>query len=104
MGTFLISLGHDFVLRKTDAAAGTPGHDIVPLVDPAAIMARLEKVPDRVVVLVGHRVVGVVPVHPLTKPYRLLDLAGGVFPDPFLASLDEVGDAEVFNLSLVLEP
>ncbi len=73
------------------------------LVDPAAIVALFEKVPDRVVVLVGHRVVRVVPVHPVAEPDRLIGDALGIFPDALLAAIDELGDAIRFDIALALE-
>src|SRR4030067_3822823 len=57
----------------------------------------------RVDVLVGHRVVGVVPIHPVAQANGLLRLDAGEPADPLLAALDEPGDAERFDVPLGLE-
>ena len=103
MGPILVALGDDLVLGDTGAAAWAPGHDIVPLVDPAALMAGLQEMPDRVVVFVRHRVVGVVPVHPVAEPDRLVGDPFRVFPDSFLAAIDKLGDAIRFDIAFALE-
>ena len=67
MGPFLVTLGHDFVLRDASAATRAPGHDIVPLIDPSLFMAGLQEMPDRVVVFVRHGEVGIIPIHPVAE-------------------------------------
>ena len=99
----LVALGDDLVLGQPGAAAGAPRHHVGALVDPPALVADLQEVPDCVVVLVGHRVVRVIPLHPVSQPDRLLRLFGGEPPYALLAELDEPVDAEVFNLTLVVE-
>src|SRR5215211_3141328 len=59
--------------------------------------------PDRVVVFVRHRVIGVVPVHPVAEPDRLVGLALGKAADTLLASLDEFRDAERFDVAFAFE-
>src|SRR5215211_241174 len=101
--SLLVSLGHDLVLGDARAAARAPRHHVVTLVNPAALVACLQEVPNRVVVLIGHRVVGVVPVHPVTEPNRLFGQALGKAPDSLHASLDELGDPVGFDVALALE-
>jgi hypothetical protein len=55
----------DLHVGDSRPTARTPGHHVVAAIDPAALPAGLEETPDRVVVLVRHRVVRVRPVHPL---------------------------------------
>ena len=99
----LVALRHDLVLRQAGAAPGTPRHHVRSLVDPAAPVTLLEEVPDRVVILVRHRVVGVVPVHPVPEPDRLARDRVGEPPDPRLAKLHEPVDAVLLDLALRLE-
>ena len=66
-------------------------------------MALGQERPDRVVVLVGVRVVAVVPVHPVTEPLALRGLDAGVLLDSRLAQLDKAIDPERLDLSLVVE-
>ena len=103
MDDLLVALGDDLVLGQAGAAARAPRHHVGALVHPSALVADLQEVPDGVVVLVGHRVVRVVPLHPVAQPHRLLGLLGGEPPDALLAELDEPVDAEVFDLALVVE-
>src|SRR5688500_9833835 len=91
------------MLRDAGAAARAPGHDVVPLVQPASLVDCLQEVPDRVVVLIGHREIRVIPVHPVPKADRLLGDAFGKRQHPLLASLDEFGNAELLDVSLALE-
>jgi hypothetical protein len=66
-------------------------------------VALLQELPDGVVVLVRHRVVGVVPVHPVAEPDGLLGLDGGELADALLALLHEAGQAELLDVTLALE-
>ena len=90
-------------LGEPGPAARTPGHHVVALVDPAVLVAAFEEQPDGVVVLIGHRVVGVVPVHPVAQADRLLRLHGGVGQDALLAALHEPGDAIRLDVALVVK-
>ena len=103
VGDLLVPLGDDLMFRDPGGAARAPGHHVVPLVDQPPLPALLQEVPDRVVVLVGHRVVGVVPIHPVAQANGLLRLDPGEPADPLLAALDELGDAERFDVPLGLE-
>ena len=98
----LIALGDDFVMRDAGSASGAPRHYVASFVDIAIPMADLEEVPDGVVVLVRHGVVGVVPVHPVSEANRLASLDVGEPPHALLAQLHEFVDAEVLNVRLGL--
>ena len=104
MGHLLVALGDDLVLRQAGAAARAPGHGVGAAVEPALLVAALEEVPDGVVVLIRHGVVGVVPVHPVAEPLRLAGLDGGVLAHPLLAVLDEAGDAVGLDVALRRKP
>ena len=92
------------VLRKRGAAARAPGHGPVRLDDPAALVTRLEEVPDVLDVLVGVREVGVRPIHPLPESDRLVGLDSGVSIHPLAAAVGEFGDAVRFDVALGVEP
>ncbi len=102
VGHVLVALVH-LVLADARAAAGAPGHAVAADVDEPPVVALLEEGPDRVVVLVRHRVVGVVPIHPVTEPDGLLRLDGGELADALLALLDEPGDSVLLDVALALE-
>ena len=53
VGLFLVPFRDDLVLTDAGRAAGTPGHNIMALVDHPALPALLEERPDLIVVLVG---------------------------------------------------
>src|SRR5207244_10350237 len=63
-----------------------------------------EEVPDVLDVVVRHRVVGVVPVHPLAEPNGLLSDDIGVFEDPLPTRLDKALETVLLNLALGVEP
>ena len=100
VGDVLVALGDDLVVGDASAAPGAPGHDIAALVDVSLLVADLEEVPDGVVVLVRHRMVRVVPVHPVAEPDRLLGLDVREPPDALLAEIDELIDAELLDVGL----
>src|SRR3954469_17664738 len=77
VGPLLIPLSYDLVLGNASSTTWAPGHDVVPLVEPAPVMNRLEEMPDGVVVLLGHCEVGVIPVHPVTESDGLVGDAIG---------------------------
>ncbi len=52
VGPFLVPLGDDLVLGEARTAPGAPRHHVVSLVDPPLLVAGLQEVPNRVVVLV----------------------------------------------------
>ena len=56
--------------------------------------------PDGVVVLIRHRVVRVVPVHPVAEPDRLLCLDIRESPHTLLAQVDEFADAVLLDVGL----
>src|SRR5260370_26516998 len=93
----------DLHVGDPGGAARAPGHDVQPLVDPTFLPAALEEAPDRVVVLIGHRVVRVVPIHPLAQADGLLGRDGGVPALAVLAGPDEVRDAVGLAVVLVGE-
>ena len=64
---FRISLGCDFMLRHACATSWAPRHDILSLVEPSVFVAGLQETPDAVVVLVGLRVIRIVPIHEITE-------------------------------------
>ena len=99
MDYLYVALRDDFVLGQSCAAAGAPGHYVSALVDQALLVARLEEVPDHVVVLVGLGVVGVVPVHPVSKPFGLLGYRIGESVNSSLAQIDELADPKTFDVS-----
>jgi hypothetical protein len=104
MSPLLIALGHDFMFGNAGSATGAPWHDVVALVEPAAIMDGLQEVPDGVVILIGHRQIRVVPIHPVSESDGLLSNAVGESQDSLLTSFYEFGDSESFDVSLALEP
>ncbi len=104
MRDLLVAFRHDLVLGDPGAAPRAPRHHVVPLVHEAALPAPLEEHPDAVVVLVGHRVVRVVPVHPVAEAQRLLRLDARVVEDAGLAPLDELGDPVPLDVALAPEP
>ena len=99
----LVALGGDLVLAQAGAATNAPGHHVGALVDPAALIAHLEKMPDGVVVLVREGVVRVVPVHPEAEPLRLLRNHLGEVCDAVLAVLDEFFDAVGLDIEFRVE-
>ena len=96
----LVALGDDLVVGDACAASGAPRHHVAALVDVPLLMTDLQEVPDGVVVLVRHRMVGIVPVHPVAQPDRLLGLDVREPPDSLLAQLDELVDAEFLDVGL----
>src|SRR6266508_502241 len=103
MGGLDISLGGGLMLRKRGTTPRAPGHDIMALVDPATLVAQLQEAPDAIVVLVGERIVGVVPVHPVAHALALLGDACGEAVYALLARVHKIGNAELFDLALGLE-
>src|SRR5260370_22192257 len=93
MRDLAVALGLDLHMAEAGAAARAPGHVVVTAVQPAALVAGLDDAPDRVVVLLGHRVVRVSPVHPLAKADALLGDDARKLEHAVLAKLDEFGDA-----------
>ncbi|MBA7604817.1 hypothetical protein ES703_11945 [subsurface metagenome] len=63
-------------------------------------MDPLKKFPDGVIILIGHGVVGIVPVHPVTQADGLLRLDLRVLAYPLLAAVDEILHAEGFDIPL----
>ena len=100
MDHLLVTFGDDFVLRQAGAAARAPGHRVGAAVEPAVLVAALQEMPDGVVILIRHGVVGVVPVHPVAEALRLFGLDRGVLAHPLLALLDEAGDAVGLDVAL----
>ncbi len=67
MNHFFVLFGKNFVLGNSSAAAQAPGHHIPALVKHLFLAAFFEKMPDGVIIRVGHRVIRIVPVHPLAE-------------------------------------
>src|SRR6266516_3878746 len=88
------------VLREGGAAARTPLHGSVPLVQPAARVTLLEEAPDVFDVRVRERVVVVVPVHPPAEATILTGDHLGVLGDALLAALVELREAVLLDLPL----
>ena len=98
-----VSLGRDLHVGEPGSAARAPWHDVVALVDQATCVALGQEGPDRVIVLVGVRVVAVLPVHPHPEPLALLGLLRGKSVHARLAQLHEAVDPERLDLALVIE-
>src|SRR5262249_54299873 len=100
----LVALVH-FHLTDPDGTAWAPRHRIMGAVNQSPIVAFSEETPDRIVVFLRHRVIAAalvwrlapvlfaVPIHPVTKPNRLLCLDTSKFIYPLLAERDESVDA-----------
>src|SRR5262249_46836147 len=91
------------VLRERRAAPNAPGHGAPALVEPAVLVAALQEVPDVLDVVVGHGEVGVVPVHPLAEPDRLLRDDVGVGENPLTTALGEAVEPVLLDLALGVE-
>src|ERR671911_595282 len=74
------------------------------LVQPAAVVHRLEKAPDVLDVRVGERVVAVRPVHPHSQAARLLGDHVGEMGDALLAALGELRNAVLLDLPFRVQP
>src|SRR5687768_1480812 len=74
------------------------------LVEPPALVAGPEDLPDHRHVRVRVREVGVVPVHPLAEALRLLRERGGRSVDPRAARVAELVQAIPLDVALVAEP
>jgi hypothetical protein len=74
----------------------------VAAVEQAAPLTLGQEGPDRVVVLVGVRVVAVVPVHPVAEALALLGLDGGEPVDALLAQLTKrsIPNSSIWRLLL----
>ena len=100
VGDFPVALRDDLVLREAGTAAGAPRHGVGGLVEPAALVAHLQEVPDGVVILVRHGVVRVVPVHEICEALGLFGLHAGKLAHPSLAVLYELADAVRLDVAL----
>ena len=92
------------VLRERRSAAGAPLRRAVPLVQPAALVDRLQEAPDVLDVRVRERVVVVVPVHPHSEALGLVRDHLGEVSDAFLAALRKLGEAVLLDVPLGVEP
>ena len=52
MCSFDISFGGNFVFTEGSAAVDAPRQDVVPFVDPSAVVTGFEEMPDGVVILI----------------------------------------------------
>src|SRR5581483_412952 len=104
MGEVTVGVGADeLVLGEARAAAQAPGQRARALVEPAVIVAAAQEAPDRLDVLVGQRVIAIVPVHPLAEADGLLRDEVGVAIDALAAAVGEVGQAVGLDLALGVE-
>ncbi|OQB38474.1 MAG: hypothetical protein BWY06_01984 [Candidatus Latescibacteria bacterium ADurb.Bin168] len=76
----------------------------MPGINEAPVMALFQEMPDGVVVLVGHRVVRVVPVHPVPQPDGLFRLSFRELDHAGLARFDKPVDAVLLDIAFGLEP
>src|SRR5205085_3634172 len=84
-------------------APRAPRHRAVALVQPAALLAELEDVPDVRDVVVGVGEVRVVPIHPLTEPDGLLRDRFGRAVHARTARVGEAVDAVRLDVALAVE-
>ena len=103
MSDLFIILGQDLVLGNGGFATGAPGNRLVAFVQPATLPADFEKVPDGVVVGIGHSEVRVVPIHEIAQAAALFSLNSGIFKNSVFAFIDEVVYAVVFDIFFGLE-
>src|SRR5258706_13802924 len=80
-----IILGQYFVLGNRCLTPGAPGNAILAFVNPAIVMAYSKKMPNHVIVLIGHCVIRMIPIHKITKPFTLLSLNIAIFEDTLFA-------------------
>ncbi|MBA7714040.1 hypothetical protein ES703_123054 [subsurface metagenome] len=92
------------MLADARAAPGTPGHAVLALLEPAPLVNLFKETPDGVIILIGHGVVGVVPVHPVAQADGLLRLDLRVLAHTLLAAINELFHAEGFNVPLGSKP
>ena len=92
------------VLRDRGAAPRTPRHRAMPHIQPAPLVAPLQEAPVVLDVGIGHREVGVGPVHPLAQPLGLLRLDCREMHHPFAAGAREALQTERLDLPLRIEP
>ena len=102
MGDVLVRTGH-FVLGKGGSAPRAPRHRLVFTLNPAVIVTDLQEMPDSLDILVGVGVIGVVPLHPLTEPLRLVGDDAGEMLDTVNALLREVVHTVIFDVLFRLE-
>ena len=93
----------DLVRGQRGAAARAVGHDLVALVQQALVPHLLERPPDRLDVVVVHRVVGVVGVDPEADPLGQLVPLVDVLQDRLAALGVELGHAVGLDVVLGLE-
>ena len=92
------------VLGERRAAARAPRHRAMALVEPSQLMHALEKLPDVRDVGIGHRVVRLVPVHPLPEPLGVLGQLARIRRHPLTAGDGELVEAVLLDLGLGVEP
>ena len=96
----LVLAREELVLGDRCPAARAPRRRTVALVQPAALVDRLQEPPDVLDVRVGERVVVVLPVHPHPEPARLLGDHLAVLRHALLAALGELGEPVLLDLAL----
>src|SRR5579864_5950842 len=103
MGDFLVALGFDLHVADARAAPRAPGHDVVTAIQPAALVAGFDDAPYGVVVLLGHREIGIAPVHPLSESNALLADDARVLHHAVFTALHEFRDAVGFDVAFGAE-
>ena len=105
VGTLLVHAGlRELVLRERRAAPGAPLGRAVTDVDPPPLVHQLQEAPDVLDVRVAERVVVRTPVHPLTEALRALRQLGRRPHDLLATPTRELGEAELLDLPLRVEP
>src|SRR3989339_1097395 len=74
MRYFFIILCQDLMLGDSGFATRTPRNNVTALVNPSFFMTYLENMPDHIIILIRHGVVGMIPIHEVSKPLTLLGL------------------------------
>ncbi len=93
-----------FMLRQRRPAASTPRHHRMPLEQPSALAHLFQKMPNVLVVLLGHGVVGIFPIHPLPQPTRLLSLNACVFQHTIATGAGKFVQSICNDILLRVEP
>src|SRR5262245_23287705 len=100
----VVLLARLLVLGERRPAAGAPLRRAMPLVEPAALVDRLQEAPDVFDVRVRERVVVVVPVHPAPEPPVLLGDHFGELGDPLFAPGRELREPVLLDVALRVQP
>ena len=94
----------ELVLGERRAAARAPLGRAVAHVEPAALVDALQEPPDVLDVRVAEGEVVLAPVHPLPEPHRALGQRARGLDDDLAAAACELGEAELLDLALRVQP